>query len=58
MFNGTIRIQSLGRDASLYGGQLVTHAGEKRLQLRYGDWDLDNLPVEELSYLICDSGLY
>ena len=58
VFNGTIRIQSLGRDASLYGGQLVTHAGEKRLQLRYGDWDLDNLPVEELSYLICDSGLY
>ncbi|MBE7380305.1 MAG: hypothetical protein F6J95_002705 [Leptolyngbya sp. SIO1E4] len=57
VFNGKIRIQSLGLDAERYGGQLVAYAKEQRLKLRYGDWDNDNLPIEELSYQVRDSGL-
>lgn len=57
VFNGKIRIQSLGTEAKLYGGKLVEYAGEKRLQLRYSDWDCDNLPIEELSYKVRMSGL-
>lgn len=57
VFNGRVQIQGLGNDARLYGGKLVEYAGEKRLQLKYDDWDLDNLPIEEISYNIRDSGL-
>ncbi|NJM58669.1 MAG: hypothetical protein HC857_16405 [Synechococcales cyanobacterium RU_4_20] len=57
VFNGKVRIQSLGTDAERYGGQLVEYAGEKRLQLRYDDWDCENLPVEEISYKVRLSGL-
>jgi len=57
VFNGTIRIQSMGMDAKLYGGKLVEYAGEKRLQLRYSDWDCDNLPIEERTYKVRPSGL-
>jgi len=57
VFNGMIQIQGLGTDARLYGGKLVEYAGEKRLQLRYSDWDLENLPVEEIPYQVRLSGL-
>ncbi len=57
IFNGTVKIQSLGLDAKRYGGRLVEHAGEKRLQLRYGDLDVHNLPIEEHPYKVRSSGL-
>jgi hypothetical protein len=57
VFNGIVRIQSLGNDARLYGGKLVEYAGEQRLQLRYSDWDCENLPIEEISYKTQTSGL-
>ena len=57
VFNGKIRIQSLGMEAERYSGTFGKHAGEKRLQLRYDDWDSENLPVEEIEYKVRDSGL-
>ena len=57
VFNGKVRIQSLGTRADRYGGRLVDYAREKRLQLRYDEWDNDNLPVEEIIYKVRDSGL-
>ena len=57
VFNGKVRIQSLGTEAKLYGGKLVEYAGERRLQLRYDDWDCDNLPIEEIPYKVRLSGL-
>lgn len=57
VFHGKIRIQSLGTDATLYSGKLVPYAKEQRLQLRYDDWDMDNLPVEEIVYDVRDSGV-
>ncbi|PZO11608.1 MAG: hypothetical protein DCF25_19065 [Leptolyngbya foveolarum] len=57
VFNGKIRIQSFGTDAERYSGKFGEHAGEKRLQLRYEDWDSDYLPVEEIEYTVRDSGL-
>lgn len=57
VFNGKVRIQSLGTEAKRYGGRLVDYAGEKRLQLRYGDWDTENLPIEEIPYRVRSSGL-
>jgi hypothetical protein len=57
VFNGEIKIQSMGTQAKYYGGKLVEYAGEKRLQLRYKDWDLENLPVETIPYSIRESGL-
>ena len=57
VFNGKVRIQSLGSKAECYGGKLVEHAAERRLQLRYDDWDNENLPIEEISYKVRDSGL-
>lgn len=57
VFNGKVRIQSLGTEAHLYGGKLVKHAAESRLQIRYGDWDNENLPIEEIAYKVRDSGL-
>ncbi len=57
VFHGKVQIQSLGTKAELYGGRLVKYAGEQRLQLRYDDWDSDNLPIEEIRYQIRDSGL-
>jgi hypothetical protein len=57
VFNGKVKIQGLGLDAKRYGGRLVEHAGEKRLQLRYGDWDVENLPIEEHPYKVRSSGL-
>jgi sulfur transfer complex TusBCD TusB component (DsrH family) len=55
VFNGKVRIQSLGTEAKRYGGQLVDYAGEKRLQLRYADWDTENLPIEEITYTVPSS---
>lgn len=57
VFNGKVRIQSLGTEAERYGGKLVEYAGEQRLQLRYDDWDCDNLPIEEIPYKVRLSGL-
>ncbi|MEM9976051.1 MAG: hypothetical protein AAF808_00320 [Cyanobacteria bacterium P01_D01_bin.2] len=57
VFNGKVRIQGLGPEAEKYGGRLVQYAKERRLQLRYGDWDSENLPIEEIAYKVRDSGL-
>ncbi|MEM9149320.1 MAG: hypothetical protein AAGB19_02560 [Cyanobacteria bacterium P01_F01_bin.3] len=54
---GKVRIQGLGTQAECYGGRLVEHAAEKRLQLRYGDWDNVDLPIEEITYKVKASGL-
>ena len=52
VFNGKVRIQSMGTKAELYSGRLIKYAGEKRLQLTYGDLDGESLPVEEIPYQI------
>jgi hypothetical protein len=52
VFNGKVRIQSLGTKAELYSGQLIKYAGEKRLQLTYDNLDSECLPVEEIPYQI------
>ncbi len=52
VFNGKVRIQSLGTRAELYSGKLVEYAGEKRLQLIYNNLDSEALPVEEIPYQI------
>ena len=57
VFNGKIRIQSLGTEAERYGGKLVKYAGEQRLQLRYDDWNSAHLPIEEIAYTVRSSGL-
>ena len=57
VFNGKVRIQSLGTKAELYSGKLVKYAGEHRLQLSYDRLDSDSLPVEEIPYQVRHSGL-
>ena len=57
VFNGKIRIQSFGTGAEHYGGRLKEYAGEMRLQLRYGHWDNENLPIEEIDYRVRESNL-
>ncbi|MGK7910436.1 MAG: hypothetical protein AB4050_02980 [Synechococcus sp.] len=57
VFNGMVKMQGLGTAAELYGGKLVEYAGEQRLQLSYGDWDCEKLPVEGVSYKVRKSGL-
>lgn len=57
VFNGKVRLQSLGTEAKRYSGRLVEYAGEQRLQLRYGDWDSENVPVEEIPYVVRSSDL-
>jgi hypothetical protein len=57
VFNGMVSIQGLGSEAKRYSGKLVKYAGEKRLQLRYDDWDSDNVPIEEIPYKVRLSGL-
>ncbi|NJL47730.1 MAG: hypothetical protein HC929_09925 [Leptolyngbyaceae cyanobacterium SM2_5_2] len=57
VFNGMVRIQSLGTEAKRYSGKLVEYAGEQRLQLRYDDWDSENVPIEEIPYKLRFSGL-
>ncbi|MBD2258608.1 hypothetical protein [Pseudanabaena sp. FACHB-2040] len=57
VFNGKVRIQSMGTEAKRYSGKLVEYAGEKRLQLRYDDWDSEDVPVEEIDYKARPSGL-
>ena len=57
VFNGKIRIQSLGTQAEKYGASLNQYAGEKRLQLRYDNWDSEGLPVEEILYEVRASGV-
>ncbi|MEL6353180.1 MAG: hypothetical protein AAFR58_15720 [Cyanobacteria bacterium J06627_28] len=57
VFYGSVRIQSLGLNAECYGGKLVDYAGEKRLQLRYGDSDSENIPIEEIPYSVQKSGI-
>jgi hypothetical protein len=37
VFNGQTRVQGFGTDASKYGGTLVDHGGDMRLQLLYED---------------------
>ncbi|MBE9069016.1 hypothetical protein IQ260_20435 [Leptolyngbya cf. ectocarpi LEGE 11479] len=55
VFNGKIRIQGLGTEAEKYDGQLVEYAKERRLQLRYADWDCEDLPIEEINYKVRES---
>ncbi|MGD1940781.1 MAG: hypothetical protein ACFB0G_05685 [Leptolyngbyaceae cyanobacterium] len=57
VFNGKVRIQSFGTEAKKYGGKLVDYAGERRLQVRYSDWDSSDLPIEEIAYSVRSSGL-
>ena len=57
VFNGKVRIQSLGTEAKLYSGKLVEHAGEQRLQLSYDNWDSEAVPIEEIPYEVRSSGL-
>jgi hypothetical protein len=57
VFNGKVRIQSLGTHAECYAGKLGEHASEKRLQLRYDDWDNEGLAIEEIAYKVRESGL-
>lgn len=57
VFNGKVRIQSMGTKAELYTGKLVKYAGERRLLLTYNDLDGDCLPVEEIPYQIKFSNL-
>ncbi|MEM8722957.1 MAG: hypothetical protein AAGE84_27355 [Cyanobacteria bacterium P01_G01_bin.39] len=57
VFNGKVRIQSMGTKAELYSGKLVKYAGERRLLLTYNGLDGDSLPVEEISYQIRSSNL-
>ncbi len=57
VFNGKVRIQSMGTEAWRYTGKLVPYAKEQRLKLQYGDWDSDHLPVEEMTYTVRRSGL-
>jgi hypothetical protein len=57
VFNGKVRIQSLGTEAELYNGKLVKYAGEKRLQLVYNNLDAEHLPIEEIPYRVRPSGL-
>ena len=57
VFNGKVRIQSMGTRAELYSGKLVKYAGERRLQLTYGDLNGESLPVEEIPYQIRYSNL-
>ncbi len=57
VFNGKIRIQGLGTEADKFSGKLVEYAKERRLQLRYGDRDCEDLPVEEIEYKVRGSGL-
>ncbi|MBE9043275.1 hypothetical protein IQ255_02420 [Pleurocapsales cyanobacterium LEGE 10410] len=57
VFNGKVRIQSLGTKAELYSGKLIEYAGEKRLQLSYNNLNGDSLPVEEIPYRVRHSGL-
>ncbi|MEO0987758.1 MAG: hypothetical protein AAFY20_19795 [Cyanobacteria bacterium J06639_14] len=52
VFDGKLRIQSLGTEAKRYSGELVEYSGERRLQLRYDDWDSENLPIEEVTYKV------
>lgn len=52
VFNGKVRIQSLGTKASKYSGKLIKYAGEKRLQLMYDNLDPENLPIEEIPYKV------
>ncbi len=55
VFNGKVRIQSLGTKAEKYGGKLIEYAGEQRLQLTYDYQDTDNLAIEEIAYTIKSS---
>ena len=57
VFNGKVRIQSLGTKAELYSGKLVKYAGEKRLQLTYNGLNGEHLPIEEIPYKIRPSGI-
>lgn len=57
VFNGHVCIQGLGTKAHLFGGKLVEYAGEQRLQLRYDDWDANDMPIEKTTYKIRDSGI-
>ena len=57
VFNGKVRIQSLGAIAELFTGKLVEYAGERRLQITYNNLDSEALPVEEIPYQIRYSGI-
>jgi hypothetical protein len=57
VFNGTVKLQGLGTEADRYSGRLVDYAGERRLQLTYGDWDSEQLPIREIPYTVRSSGL-
>ena len=57
VFGGKVKIQSLGTKAEKYSGKLIKYAGEPRLQLSYEDQDIDNLAIEEISYVVKSSNI-
>ncbi len=46
VFQGEVRSQGLGLDASTYGGTFVTHNGDRRLRITQAGMDGSPLPVE------------
>lgn len=55
VFDGEIRTQGLGTDASKYEGELVEYRGEKRLHLSYGGVDGTKMPIEKRTYEVMKS---
>jgi hypothetical protein len=49
-FGGEVRIQGFGTDASLYGGRLVEHDGDRRLVLTYEKRAGGGFPVRKSTY--------
>ncbi len=47
VFGGTIRYQGLGTDARKYSGRLVTHGGDRRIELQYDGIPTDSVPATE-----------
>lgn len=50
VFDGEIRMQGFGTDATKYAGELVEHRGQRRLHLSYAGVDGTKLPIEKESY--------
>jgi hypothetical protein len=55
VFDGEIRMQGFGTDASKYAGSLVEHRGEKRLHLSYAGVEGTKLPIEKSTYDVLKS---
>jgi hypothetical protein len=50
VFDGEVRTQGFGTDASKYAGEVVTHRGDRRLHLAYDGVDGAALPVTKAEY--------